>query len=242
MKKLFLSGLFVVFSLTCVRSVHSENISYNFYSLGGSFADRQSDFVSDDLDVDFDMVVSRHLFTFSSADYDLGIHSWYELSFSKNISNDYAYKLTLLQNSIGIGVDYTSDVFSTYIGVGLGQSLANFEPRAETPPDPKLPPSGKDIFAPPPDFFDFFPSNATNDENGSLVQLGIRYRVSKGYEIGALIRHTNLDSIGTEFSAFVQRDIGVQILEIGIEDMSLRLTTTLSDVLRSIGLSLVMWY
>ena len=242
MKKLFLWGSFVVFSLTSVCSVHSESISYNFYSLGGSFADRQSDFVADDLDVDFDFVVSRHLFTYSSADYDLGIHSWYELSFSKDISNDYAYELSLLQMTFGIGVDYTTDIFSTYIGAGLGQSLAQFEPRSEIPLAPKLPPSGKDIFAPPPDFFDFFPSNATNDENGSLVQLGIRYRVSERYEIGASIRHTSLDSIGTEFSAFVQRDIGVQILEIGIEDMSLRLTTTLSDVLRSIGLSLVMWY
>ncbi len=160
MKKLFLSGLFVVFSLTCVRSVHSENISYNFYSLGGSIADRQSDFVSDDLDVEFDFVVSRHLLTRSYVDYDLGIHSWYDLSLSKNISNNSTYKLTLLQMTLGIGVDYTSDVFSTYIGVGFGQSLASFEPRSEIPPAPNLPPSGIDIFAPPPDFFDFFPSNA----------------------------------------------------------------------------------
>lgn len=49
MKKLFLWGSFVVFSLTCVRSVHSESISYNFYILGDSIADRQSDFVADDL-------------------------------------------------------------------------------------------------------------------------------------------------------------------------------------------------
>lgn len=244
MKKLVLSALFVALSLTGVRSVHSDDISYNFLSFGGSVADRESNFVADDLNVEFDFEVSRHIFTYNYGDFDLGMHVWSDYSRSRNISNSSAYKLSLQQIRSVIGIDYTSEVFSTHIGVGFGYSYARFERRSGLQTLPVLPPGSVDIFAPPVSVLTSFTSVASKTETGSLVQLGIRYRVSEGYEIGALIRETTADSIGTEFSAFVQRDIGVrlQLPGISFENMSLRLTTTLSDVLRSTGLSLVIWY
>ncbi|MXZ44037.1 MAG: hypothetical protein F4Z01_03540 [Gammaproteobacteria bacterium] len=244
MKKLLLSGLFVVFLFTCVRSVHSDDISYNFLSFGGFVADRKSNFVSDDLNVEFDFVFSRHLFTREYDNFDLGVHFQSDFSHSRNISNNSAYKLTLQQIKSILGIDYTSEVFSTYIGVGVGYSYARFERRSGLQTAPVLPLGSDDIFEPPPSIYGFFASEDSNIEYGNLVQLGFRYRVSEGYEIGASVRQTTADSIGTEFSAFVQRDIGVRLQFPGIsfENMSLRLTTTVSDVLRSTGLSLVIWY
>ena len=244
MKKLVLSGLILVFSLTFVRSVHSDDISYNFLSFGGSVADRKSDFVADDLNIEFDFLFSRHLFTREYDEFDLGVHFQSDFSQSRNISNNSAYKLTLQQIKSVLGIDYTSEVLSTYIGVGLGYSFARFERRSGLQTVPESPPGSEDIFAPPPPIFDAFAAEASNIEWGNLVQLGIRYRVSEGYEIGASIQQTDLDSIGTEFSAFVQRDIGVRLQFPGIrfENMSLKFHTTISDSLGSTGLSLVIWY
>ena len=61
---------------------------------------------------------------------------------------------------------------------------------------------GGDIFAPPPAIFDpnrpQFQTSYTNVENGRVGKIGIRYRLSQKYELGAAMQWSNIDSFGTE--------------------------------------------
>ena len=65
--------------------------------------------------------------------------------------------------------------------------------------------------------------------------------MTETYEIGASILHSNLDSFGTEFSGYALRDFGVEINVpwIVFTSMSLKCSTTISDLAQTFGLSLV---
>ena len=240
--KLILSGLLFVITW----SVHSDEITYNYWDFGASLANRQSDYVADDITFYGDFNISRNLLTFPFGDYKLGVHVWTDGSLSRNISDTSAYRLSLLQVASGFGADYTTDVVSTYFHVGIAASFARFESRSGRSSIPILPMGSGDIFVPPISIFSQTRSQVsyTNEEYGNLVKIGIRYRVSDGYEIGAAILQSDMDSFGTELSAYAQRDFGIlfQVPGIAFTNMSLKLSTRISDLTKSMGLSLVLSY
>lgn len=242
MVKLVRSVLLGAFSLCCPLSVFAGEISYNYSSFGGSFASRQSDHIADDPKWEYELALSLKTFTHSFDENEFGIHFWSNSSWSRNISANSAYTLDLEQITGGIGVYYTFDVLSTFFRIGQGVSFANFKSDFGDASVPLIPTGTDDLFAPPSTIFDQTFS-ATKREDGNLLQIGIRYRVTEGYEIGASILQSNMDSLGTEFSGYIQRDIEVPVqIPIGTTYTSLKLCTTISDAVQAVGLSLVLWF
>ena len=240
--KLMLSGLLFIFTW----SVHSGEITYNYGDFGASIASRQSTYVANDINLYWDFGISRSLFTFPFDGYKLGIHVWTNGSRSRNISDTSAYRLYLLQLTSGFGGDYTTDVVSIYFHSGVAGSQTRFESRSGGTSVPILPAGSDDIFVPPIFIFNQTRSQGTytNLELGKVVRVGVRYRISEGYEIGAAILQSNLDSIETEFSAYAQRDFGIlfQVPGIAFTGLSLQLRTRISRLTKSMGLSLVLNY
>ena len=241
--KLVRSRVLGVFLLCCPLSVFADEISYNYWSFGGISANRQSDYTADDPNLEYELEISLNWYTFSYGQRDLSMHFWTNLSRSRNISANSAYTLNFVQFTTGLGIDYTSDVLSTFFRVGQAFSEATFKTLSRTSSGPLLPEGDYDIFEPPNSIFDqrIHGFSDTKTDYGDLIQMGIRYRVSEGYEIGASILVSNLDSFGTEFSGYAQRDFGVRLEIPGIRftHMSLKLSTTISDPAQTIGLSLV---
>lgn len=244
--KLVRSVLLGAFLICCPLSVFADEISYNYWSFGGTLANRQSDYLADDPNFEYELEISWKWYTFSFDDNDLGMHFWSNVSRSRNISANSAYTLNFVQITGGFGVDYTSDVLSTFFRIGQGYSSAAFESQSRSASVPLLPLETDDFFAPPSSFLvsTFSGSSDTKYEDGNLIQMGIRYRISPGYEIGASILQSNMDSLGTEFSSYVQRDFGVELKVPGFlfTNVSLKLSTTISDPAQTIGLSLAFWF
>lgn len=234
----------------CPLSVLADEISYNYWSFGGILANRQSDYTADDPNLEYELEISLKWLTFSRSfdDYELGTHVWSNASRSRNISPDSAYTLNFTQITGGFGVDYTSDVLSTFFRIGRSLSTAAFESQTRSASVPLIPLETDDLFAPPSSIFDStfsgFSDTKYKSDDGNLIQMGIRYRISAGYEIGASILQSNMDSLGTEFSSYVQRDLGVELKVPGIPftNVSLKLSTTIADPAQTFGLSLVFWF
>lgn len=243
-------GLYSAISLCCALSVCPDDISFNYWDVGVSLSDRDSEHLSDDLNFFGDINVSKSLFQRLLRDSRFGVHFWVDVSQSRNLSDDSAYKLTLLQSSMGIGMDYSSEIFSTYFRLGSGGSSAKFKTTRESSFHPIVTGGGGDIFAPPISIFgDDRPraqTTYTNEENGTVGKIGIRYRLLENYQIGAALQWSNMDSFGTEFSTYIQRDFEnspfnarTTLSPLGGGYMSLKVEAISDNSKSSIGLSLV---
>ena len=230
--------------------VHPEDISYNYWDIGLSLSDRDSDYLSDDLNFFGDFNFSKNLYQNSSTDNRWGVHFWVDVSQSKDLSDDSAYTLTLLQSSMGFGAQYSTETFSTYFRIGAGGSSAKFKTTTQSASRPIVTGGSSDIFAPPLSVFDKDRSQTqtthTNEEDGTVGKIGMRYRLSERYQIGAALQWSNIDSFGTEISTYIQRDFDntsfnarTTLNPFGGGYMSLKVGATTDDSKSSVGLSLV---
>ncbi|MXW07477.1 MAG: hypothetical protein F4X56_00155 [Gammaproteobacteria bacterium] len=232
----------------------AEDISYNYWDVGISLSDQDSEYLSGDLNFFGDINVAKNLHRNSSQDNQFGVHFWVDFTQSRNLSDDSAYTLALVQTVVGLGLHYSKETFSIYLRLGGGNSSAEFKTTSSRSSSPSVTGGGSgDIFAPPLSIFD---SNRpqtrtthTNDENGSVGKIGIRYSLFENYEIGAALRWAKMNSLGSEFSTYVQRDFesplfsgNTTLSPRGRGVMSLKFEATTGDRKSSIGLSLVFSY
>ncbi|MYF37159.1 MAG: hypothetical protein F4219_00095 [Gammaproteobacteria bacterium] len=248
--KTFYVGLISVIALWLTSVVHPDDISYNYWDIGLSLSDRDSDYLSDDLNFFGDFNFSKNLYQNSSTDNRWGVHFWVDVSQSRDLSDDSAYTLTLLQSSMGFGAHYSTETFSTYLRLGAGGSSAKFKTTTQSSSRPIVTGGSSDIFLPPISIFDKdrpqSQTTYTNEEDGTLGKIGIRYRLSERYQTGAAVQWSNIDSFGTEISIYVQKDFEnssfnarTTLSPPGGGYMSLKVETTIDDSERSVGLSLV---
>ena len=238
--------------LCCALAVHpATDFSYDYWDMGVALSDQDSDYLSDDLNLFADISVSKSLYRNSSQNNQFGVHLWADFTQSRNLSDDSAYKLTLLRTFAGLGMHYSTETFSTYFRLGIGNSAAKFKTTSTRPSRPiVIGGGGTDIFAPPISIFDSNrpPSQTTytNDEKGTVGKIGIRYRMTEQYQIGASVHRTDMDSCRTELSAYIQRDFenppfstNTSFGPFGNHDMSLKLEATTDNSKSSVGLALV---
>lgn len=243
--------LFSAATLCCALSVYSQDISYSYWDVGVALSDRDSEYLSDDLNLFGEINISQNLFQHSSPDNKIGIHLWVDISQSRDLSNDSAYELTLLQSVVGIGLHYSTNTFSTYFRLGTGGSSAEFKTTSNRSSNPiVVTGSGGDIFAPPISIFNQdrprVQTTYTNEEDGQVGKIGIRYRLFERFEIGAALQWSDMDSMGTEISTYVQRDFENSpfntrstLSPFGGGYLSLKAEATADDNKSSIGFSLV---
>ena len=243
-------GILSVLSLCCTLSVYSNDISYDYWDIGVSLSDRDSDYLSDDLNFYGDIDVAKNLYKKSLSENQFGIHAWVDVTQSRNLSKDSAYTLTLLQSAVGIGVHYSTELFSTYFRLGTGGSSAKFKTTQQSSSSPIVIGGSGDIFAPPISFFSKdrprSQTTYTNQEDGTLGKIGIRYRLFERYQIGAALQWSNINSIGTEYSTYIQRDFEnspvnarTTFSPLGVGYLSVKAEATKDKHSSSIGLSLV---
>lgn len=182
--------------------------------MGVSLSDQDSVYLSDDVNFFGDINVSKNLYRNSSQNNQFGVHFWADFTQSRDLSNDSAYKLTLLRTFAGLGVHYSTEKFSTYFRLGTGSSATKFKTTSTRPSRPiVIGGGGADIFAPPISIFDSNrpPSQTTytNEEKGTVGKIGIRYRMSEQYQFGASVQRADMDSCRTEISAYIQRDLRI---------------------------------
>lgn len=250
--KLARLGLYSIISLCCAGSGYSDDISYNYWDVGLALSDQDSEFLSDDLNVFGEINISQNLFQHSTPDNTLGVHLWIDVSQSRDLSNDAAYELTLLQSVVGVGLHYSTDSFSTYFRLGTGGSSAKFKTtsNSSSSSNPIVIGGGGDIFTPPRSIFDEDrprpQTTQTNEDDGLVGKTGIRYRLFERVQIGAALQWSDMDSMGTEFSTYVQRDFEnfpasarTTLNPFGGGYLSLKAEATTDKNKSSIGLSLV---
>ena len=239
--------LLAVLVVCCASSVLANEITYNYWNIGLSLSDRDSDYLKQDNNLYGKLNMSNNLFQFWQDDRELGVHFWIDVTQSRNISDNSAYSLTLVQSAIGFGAHYSTEFFSTYFRLGKGGSSVRFKSKSTTVPVPVVTVGSGDIFVPPVSIFRSEQSQTTytNREDGTVGKIGIRYRISDKYETGAAVLLSDIDSFGTEFSAYIQRDFEGSPLRrttsfgIGNGYLSMRADIAASDVTGSAGLSLV---
>ena len=238
---------------TCFTlGVHpADDISYDYWDMGVSLSDQDSKYLSNDLNFFGDINVSKSVYRNSSQDKQFGVHFWADFTQSRDLSDDSAYKLSLLRTFAGLGLHYSTETISTYFRLGKGSSAAKFKTTSTRPSRPVvIGGGGGDIFAPPISIFDSNrpPSQTTytNEENGTVGKIGIRYRLSEQYQIGASVQRTDMDSCRTELSAYIQRDFenspfnaNTTFSPLGGGVMSLKVEATTDNTKSSVGLSLV---
>ena len=244
--KLAHNGLCIVFTISCALSVYASDITFNYWNVGVALSDKDSEYLTNDLNFFGDVNFSKSLYEISVDDNEVGFHFWVDVSNSRNLSNSSAYKLTLFQSGAGLGLHYSTEWISTYFRLGKGESSARFKPTLDSSFVPILPAGGNDLFAPPISIFDRSgpQTSHTNREDGDVGEIGIRYRFLEKYEIGAAVLRTTIDSLSTELSVHMQRDfenlLGIRWLRRA--NMALRFDATFSKSTKSIGMSLVQWY
>lgn len=244
-------GIYVAISVCCTLAVPStDDISYNYWDMGVVLSDQDSKYLSDDLNLFGDINASKNLYQTSSQDNQFGVHFWVDFTQSRNLSDDAAYKLTLIQTVAGLGLHYSTESFSTYFRIGTGGASAKFKTTSRKSSSPVVIGGGGDIFAPPPLIFDTdrpqSQTTHTNKENGTVGKIGIRYRLLDQYQFGAAVQWSNIDSFGTEFSTYIQRDFenppfstNTSFGPFGNQDISLKLEATTDSSKSSVGFSLV---
>lgn len=245
-------GWCTLISLCFTLGVHpADDISYDYWDMGVSLSDQDSEYLSDDVNFFGDINVSKNLYRTSSQDKQFGVHFWADFTQSRDLSDDSAYKLTLLRTIAGLGLHYSTDTFSTYFRIGSGSSVAKFKTTSTRASRPVvIGGGGGDIFVPPISIFDSNrpPSQTTytNEEKGTVGKIGIRYRMSEQYQIGASVQRTDMDSCRTELSAYIQRDFekapfnaNTTFSRLGGGVMSLKVEATTDNTKSSVGFSLV---
>lgn len=229
----------------------ADEISYNYWDMGVSLSDQDSEYLSDDVNFFGDINVSKNLYRNWSQDNQFGVHFWADFTQSRDLSDDSSYKLTLLRTFAGLGVHYSTEKFSIYFRLGQGNSAAKFKTTSKRPSSPIVIGGGSaDIFAPPISIFDSNrpPSQTTytNKESGTAGKIGIRYRLAEQHQIGASVQRADMDSCRTELSAYIQRDFenapfnaNTTFSRLGGGVMSLKVEATTDNTKSSVGLSLV---
>lgn len=239
----------MVLAFAAIWSVSASEISYSYWNLGASVSNRDSEYLTRDRNLYLDVNFCRNIYEFSLDENYSGIHFWSDVTQSRDLSDDSSYVLRLLQSSIGLGVHYSTDVFSTYFRLGRGGSAARFKSvsKSSTPSATLTGGGGGDIFVPPRVIFSAdrpaTTTTSTNSESGLLGKLGIRYRASEKYEVGAAVLLSNINSFGTELSAYVQRDFNVgrsRTSAMGVlqGQMSIRADVAATSNFRSVGFSI----
>ena len=237
-----LSRFIAIVSACCVSSVISDEISYNYVNVGIFLSDRNSEYLTDDLnlDVDVNMSLEWNNFLLQRVN-DWSFHYWFDITRSRNLSDNPAYKLSLFQSSTGFGLHYIRDSFSVFFGLGAGSSHSRFDVTSNRSSSvPSLPSDPEDIFSPPPQIFGSYGLPAYEKrESGSVQKIGVRYRTSYKYQIGAAFHISKMNWYGNELSAYIQRDfenlpIITQAMPHGY--MSLRLDASLTERTRSLGI------
>ena len=250
--KLVHLSMYSALLMCCTHAVHpADDISYNYWDMGISLSDQDSEYLSGDLNFFGDINIAKNLYRNSSPDNQFGVHFWVDFTQSRNLSDDSAYTLALLQTVAGLGLHYSTETFSLYLRLGRGNSSAEFKTTSSRSSSPSvIGEDSGDIFAPPLSIFDSNRPQSrtthTNDENGSVGKIGIRYRLFENYEIGAALQWAKMNSLGTEFSTYVQRNFENPPLRgkttyspLGGGVMSLKFEAKTGNRKSSIGLSLV---
>lgn len=247
--KSFRFGLLSAIALWITSVVHPDDISYNYWDIGLSLSDRDSEYLSDDLNFFGDFNFSKSLYQNSSTDNSWGVHVWVDVSQSRDLSDDSAYKLTLLQSSMGFGVQYSTNTFSTYFRLGTGGSSAKFKTTTRSSSRPIVTGGSSDIFAPPISIFNKdrpqSQTTYTNEEDGTVGKIGVRYLLSERYQMGAALEWSNIDSFGNEISTYIQRNFENSAFNARTTlnplggYMSLKLEAKADDRKSSVGISLV---
>ena len=210
--KLAQMTLVAALALAASWSVNASDISYNYWNIGASVSNRNSEYLTRDLNLYMDVNFSKNIHEFVLDENYSGIHFWIDVTQSRDLSDHSSYELRLLQSLIGFGAHYSTEAFSTYFRLGRGGSAARFKSasRSSVPGIVFTSGGSSDIFAPPRVIFSgdspASQTSSTNSESGIAGKLGIRYRASEKYEVGASVLGCNIASIGTELSAYVQRD------------------------------------
>ena len=243
-------GIFLVVSLCCTLSVYPNDISYTYWDIGVALSDRDSEHLSDDQNIYGDIDFSQTLYQKSLPESQIGVHAWVEVTQSRNLSNDTAYTLTLLQSAAGVGVHYSTDLFSTYFRLGTGGSSAKFKTTQQSSSNPVVTGGGGDIFAPPISIFSKdrprSQTTHTNQEDGVVGKIGVRWHLFENYQIGAAVQWSDIDSIGTQYSTYIQKNFKnspvnarTTFSPFGGGYMSVKTEATITEHTNSIGLSLV---
>ena len=121
-------GIYSAISLCFTLAVHPvDYFSYNYWDMGISLSDQDSTYLSEDLNFFGDINASKNLYRNSSLGNQFGIHFWVDFTQSRNLSDDSAYTLTLLQTVAGLGLHYSTENFSTYFRLGTGGRYAQFK-------------------------------------------------------------------------------------------------------------------
>lgn len=225
--------------------VHASDISYNYWNVGASLSNRDSEYLTRDLNLYWDANISKTVHEFLLDEHQSGVHFWIDVTQSRDLSDDSSYELQLLQSAVGFGAHYSKDAFSAYFRLGRGGSAARFKTTSNSSTPPLLSAGGGDIFVPPLAIFsaDRPKTTSTNSEHGAVGKVGIRYRAWEQYEVGVALLRSNLESFGTEISAYVQRDFdggNVRTSTIGISrgQMSVRADVVATENSKSVGFSL----
>ena len=246
--KLAQLALVAVLALAASWSINASDISYSYWNIGASVSNRDSEYLTRDMNLYLDVNFSRNIHEFVLDENYSGIHFWIDVTQSRDLSDHSSYELRLLQSLIGFGAHYSTEAFSTYFRLGRGGSAARFKSVSKSS-GPGIVVTGggsSDIFAPPRVIFSgdggASQSSSTNSESGLVGKLGIRYRVSQKFEVGAAVLGCNIDSIGTELSVYVQRDfnggrIRTSTLGMPSGQMSIRADVVATTNAKSAGIS-----
>lgn len=238
-----LSRFIAIVSACCVSSVISDEISYSYFNVGVSLSDRNSEYLTDDLNLDVDVNMSLEWDNFLLHGVnDWSFHYWLDITRSRNLSDNPAYELSFFQSCTGLGLHYIRDSFSVFFRYGVGSGNSRFDVTANRSSSfPSLPTGSQDIFLPPPEIFsDDIGLAYEKRESGSVQKIGVRYRTSYQYQIGAAFHISKMYWYGNELSAYIQRDF--ENLPINIQAtsgyISLRLHASLTERTRSLGISI----
>lgn len=240
--------LLAIVSVCCVLSVISAEPSYNYFNVGVSLSDNNSEYLTDDLNFYGDVNFCRDLSRILQQIDKWSIHFWVDTNQSRNLSEDPAYEVTLSQSGTGFGIHYIKHSFSVFFRLGTVASHARFKVTSNRASSgPSIPTGSQDIFLPPlPIFSSTSRPKATyaNQESGLVNKIGVRYRTSSKYEIGAAFHVSEMHSFGNELSAYIQRDFENLPLSarstLGIRGgyLSMVLDARISEHTKSLGISL----
>lgn len=239
-------ALVTAVALCTAWSACANDISYNYWNVGASLSNRDSEYLTRDSNLYLDVNFSKTVHEFLSDEHQSGIHFWIDVTQSKDLSDDSSYELQLFQSAIGLGAHYSRDEYSVYFRLGGGGSGAQFKAVSTGSSVPPLSAASGDIFVPPQAIFsaDRAKTTTTNSEYGAVGKVGIRYKAWEKYEVGASLSHSNLESFGTEVSAYIQRDFtgsGVRTTStfgFSMGQLSIRADVVATEALTSAGVSL----